>query len=65
MPADYQLVAPIPGTLSDAVLRVSDGVVIPFNPASHDYHAYLGWVALGGITDAAPPYVPPVPPVLP
>jgi hypothetical protein len=58
MAAAYQMVAPIPGTVSQAVLRVADGVVIPFHPANWAYHAYLGWVAQGGVTDPAPPYVP-------
>ena len=58
MAADYQMIAPIPGTVSMAVLRVADGKVIPFHPANWDYHAFLGWSAQGGVPDPAPPYVP-------
>lgn len=36
------------GTVSDnMILRVSDNVFIPFDPANTDYQAYLKWLAEG------------------
>jgi hypothetical protein len=39
---------------SDTILRASDGVFIPTDPANADYVAYLAWVAAGNTPD---PYV--------
>jgi Domain of unknown function (DUF4376) len=46
--AAYQL------TTSSAILRTSDGAVIPADPANADYQAYLAWVAAGGVADSIP-----------
>jgi hypothetical protein len=41
-----------------AIIRVSDGVCIPFDPANTDYQAFLAWVAEGNAP--LPPDEPPV-----
>ena len=48
MPEPYQLTA---GT---AILRTSDGALIPPDPANHDYAEFLAWVAAGNTPDPAP-----------
>ena len=44
----YKLTKAVPG-LSDGqkVIRLTDGVFIPFDPANIDYQKYLEWVAEG------------------
>jgi len=32
---------------NDALLRISDGACIPFDPDNTDYQAYLKWVSEG------------------
>lgn len=54
MPAPYQLVAQLPGTTMQTVLRVEDGAFIPFDPANRDYQEYLQWIEAGNEPDPAP-----------
>lgn len=42
---------------ADNVLRISDGIVIPPDPANRDYSEYLEWVAAGNEPLPAPPPV--------
>ncbi|TAI63879.1 hypothetical protein [Bradyrhizobium sp. Leo170] len=53
--ADYRL------TATDAVIRTTDNAGIPNDPANHDWIAYQGWLAAGGVPD---PYQPPINPEL-
>jgi hypothetical protein len=35
------------GNIANCIIRISDGAVIPFDPANTDYQAYLKWVSEG------------------
>ena len=41
-------------TSTDAVIRVSDGTVIPADEQNHDYQAFLAWLGQGNVPLAVP-----------
>jgi hypothetical protein len=45
------------GTISNSVIRLTDGACIPFAPDNTDYQAYLEWLAEGN--EPLPPDEPP------
>jgi hypothetical protein len=40
-------------TVSNAIIRVSDGSTIPFDPANTDYIAFLKWIEEGNVPTPA------------
>lgn len=43
----YQLLLDMNGNPVNAVLRIADSAMIPFDPANRDYQEYLQWLAAG------------------
>jgi hypothetical protein len=43
----YQQITGLNGPRNDAIRRVFDGAMIPFDPANTDYVEYLKWLEAG------------------
>jgi hypothetical protein len=41
------------GVCDNTIQRISDGAVIPFDPANTDYQAYLRWLEAGNTPEPA------------
>ena len=51
---NYQL------TLTNSIIRISDGATIPNDPSNIDYQQYLAWLAEGNKPLPAEPIAPPI-----
>ena len=51
-------------THSTAVTRLSDGAIIPADPANNDYSTYVAWVDAGNTPEPAPAVMPGVPQIV-
>lgn len=40
---------------NDCIMRVSDGAIIPFDPANRDYQEYQKWIVAGNVPLPASP----------
>ena len=49
----YKLINPLDGIPGSTILRKTDNVQIPKDPANTDYQEYLEWVAAGNTPEAA------------
>lgn len=49
----YKLLKSFSTQTVNAVIRTSDGLCIPFDPANTDYQKYLKWVAEGNTPEPA------------
>ena len=43
----YKQLKNLDGSIADCIKRISDGAIIPFDPANTDYQAYLKWLDEG------------------
>ena len=49
----YRKLLELDGSEANGIKRLSDGAIIPFDPANTDYQEYLEWVAEGNTPEEA------------